>query len=43
VPAKSVKLTTLSCDELAKLVEIPAFRDVAIGAMKVKGCPVVKK
>lgn len=43
MPAKSVKLTTLSCDELAKLVEIPAFRDVAIGAMKVKGCPVVKK
>ena len=43
MPVKSVKLTTLSCDELAKLVEIPAFRDVAIGAMRVKGCPVVKK
>jgi hypothetical protein len=40
---KTVKLTTLSCDELAKLVEIPAFRDVAIGVMRVKGCPVVKK
>jgi hypothetical protein len=40
---KSVKLTALSCDELAKLVEIPAFRDVATATMRVKGCPVVKK
>jgi hypothetical protein len=40
---KTVKLATLSCDELAKLVEIPAFRDVATATMKVKGCPVVKK
>lgn len=43
MPVKTVKLATLSCDELAKLVEIPAFRDVATAAMKVKGCPVVKK
>lgn len=43
MPAKTVKLATLSCDELAKLVEIPAFRDVATATMKVKGCPVVKK
>jgi len=43
MPVKTVKLTMLSCEELAKLAEIPAFRDPAIATMKLKGCPVVKK
>ncbi len=40
---KTLKLTTLSCDELAKLAEIAPLRDLAVQAMRIKGCPVGKK
>ena len=41
--AKTVKLTTLSCEDLAKLAEIGQLRDLAIQAMRVKGCPIGRK
>ena len=36
----TIKLTNLSCEDLEKLAEVPALRDLALKAMKIKGCPV---